>query len=449
MDFTFTPEQRLMASTFRKLADDLRAPAEFRAGAYGDTATEAAGDRAVAAGERGDRHAAGAASRSAAAGETWRRLADLGLPGMLAPESAGGLGLTDTDFVLIAEEAGRAALAQPLIEHAGIAVPLLRDLAGQTLTHVASRALAGAEGRAFADAQGRALAGGEGRALADAEGRALAGAEGRALAGGEGRALANAEGRGLAGVEGRALLADILARAASGTARIAIGHPINPYVLGGAEADYLLVVSSDEVHLVEPHHARLTPVESIDKGRWLVKVEVPAEHGKRVAAGVVASEAYRCAFERGALYSAAQLVGLCQRMIDLAVAYARERRQFGKPIGSCQAIQHALADVQVKLEFARPVLYFAATCVCAPGLRAQAAVSHAKVAATDAADLAARTAMQVHGAMGYSWEVDLHVYMKRAWALAGAWGDRSYHVRRVSSLVLDGRIELGPEHTFD
>jgi alkylation response protein AidB-like acyl-CoA dehydrogenase len=136
-------------------------------------------------------------------------------------------------------------------------------------------------------------------------------------------------------------------------------------------------------------------------------------------------------------------------MIDLAVAYARERRQFGKPIGSYQAIQHALASVQVKLEFARPVLYYAATRVCDPGLRAQAAVSHAKVAATDAADLAARTAMQVHGAMGYSWEVDLHIYMKRAWALAGAWGDRSFHARRVSSLVLEGRIELGPERTFD
>jgi alkylation response protein AidB-like acyl-CoA dehydrogenase len=138
-------------------------------------------------------------------------------------------------------------------------------------------------------------------------------------------------------------------------------------------------------------------------------------------------------------------------MIELAVAYARERKQFGKPIGSYQAIKHALASAQVKLEFARPVVYHASTCIEAAesAPRAQVAVSHAKLAATDAADLAARTAIQVHGAMGYSWEVDLHRFMKRAWALAGTWGDRSFHARRISSAVLGGRIALGPGGTFD
>ena len=72
--------------------------------------------------------------------------------------------------------------------------------------------------------------------------------------------------------------------------------------------------------------------------------------------------------------------------------------------------------------------------------RALAAVSHAKLAATEAADLAARTAIQVHGAMGYSWEVDLHFYMKHAWALAGAWGDRSFHARRMQALVCGGAL---------
>ena len=403
MDFTFTPEQRLMASTFRRLADDLGTPAQFRAGSEGrggaagmDGRGDAAGmqgrgdaagveGRGDAAGVEGRGDAAGAEGRGDAPAETWRRLVELGLAGMLAPESAGGLGLTETDFILVAEEAGRAALSEPLIEHAGIAVPMLADLAGAMLADTA----------------------------------------------------------------GQALAAQVLPRAASGAARVAIGHPIDPYVLGGARADYLLLASGDEVHLVEARHARLTRVESIDRGRELVKVDLRASQTTRIAAGTTAREACRCALERGALYSAAQLVGLCQRMIDLAVAYARERQQFGKPIGSYQAIQHALASVQVKLEFARPVLYYAATRVCHPSLRAQAAVSHAKLAATDAADLAARTALQVHGAMGYSWEVDLHVYMKRAWALAGAWGDRSFHARRVSSLVLESHIELGPERTFD
>jgi alkylation response protein AidB-like acyl-CoA dehydrogenase len=405
MDFTFTPEQRLIASTFRKLAEDLRARAsgdgrgdatgvEGRgdaAGMEGRGGAAGIGGRGGAAGGRGA--GAGIEGRSPAAEERWRRLVELGLAGVLAPESAGGVGLSDADFILVAEEAGRAALTEPLIEHAGIAVPMLAGLAGQTR--------ADPEGDVPADPAAHALA------------------------------------------------THVLTRAASGAARVAIGHPINPYVLGGARADYLLLASGDEVHLVEARHARLTCVESIDRGRELVKVDLPARQTTRIAAGTAARESCRCALERGALYSAAQLVGLCQRMIDLAVAYARERRQFGKPIGSYQAIQHALASVQVKLEFARPVLYYAATRVCDPGLRAQAAVSHAKLAATDAADLAARTAIQVHGAMGYSWEVDLHVYMKRTWALAGAWGDRSFHARRVSSLVLEGRIELGPECTFD
>jgi alkylation response protein AidB-like acyl-CoA dehydrogenase len=400
MDFTFTPEQRLMASTFRKLADELRTSAQFRAGnegRRGAVATDGRDDAAYTAG-RGD-----------APAEAWRRLVELGLAAVLAPESAGGLGLVDADFILIAEEAGRAALAEPLIEQAGIAVPMLAELAGQTFTN--------RPGLTSADPMSHSLAVPAGHAPAhDA---------------------------------GQALLAQVLTRAANGAARVAIGHSINPYVLGGASADYLLLASGDEVHLVEPQHAVLTRVQSIDRGRELVKVDSPAGPATLIAAGAAAREACRCALERGALYAAAQLVGLCQGMIDLAVAYARERRQFGKPVGSYQAIQHALASVQVKLEFARPVLYYAATRVCEPGLRAQAAVSHAKVAATDAADLAARTALQVHGAMGYSWEVDLHVYMKRVWALAGAWGDRSFHARRMSSLVLERRIELGPEHTFD
>ena len=76
------------------------------------------------------------------------------------------------------------------------------------------------------------------------------------------------------------------------------------------------------------------------------------------------------------------------------------------------------------------------------------AVSHAKLAAVAAADACARIAMQAHGAMGYSWEVDLHFYMKRAWALAGAWGDGNLHARRVQAALWSGAQPLGPAHTF-
>jgi alkylation response protein AidB-like acyl-CoA dehydrogenase len=104
--------------------------------------------------------------------------------------------------------------------------------------------------------------------------------------------------------------------------------------------------------------------------------------------------------------------------------------------------------VQVKLEFARPVVYAAATRLAQSSARAQTVASHAKLAASDAAELAARTAIQVHGAMGYSWEVDLHFYMKRAWGLAGAWGDRMFHARRVQAALFAEQVATGPDCTF-
>ena len=135
----------------------------------------------------------------------------------------------------------------------------------------------------------------------------------------------------------------------------------------------------------------------------------------------------------GALMAAAQLVGLAEAMLDQAVDYAKLREQFGQPIGAFQAVKHKLADVAVALEFGRPVVWRAAQALDDRLASAPVHVSHAKYAATDAAYLAAESAIQVHGAMGYTYEVDLHFWMKRSWALAGAWGDRSFHFNRVSS----------------
>ncbi len=110
----------------------------------------------------------------------------------------------------------------------------------------------------------------------------------------------------------------------------------------------------------------------------------------------------------------------------------------GTPIGSFQAIKHMLATAQVRLEFARPVVYRAAFAVARDLASARRDVSHAKVVAAEAAALAARTALQVHGAIGYTWEVDLHVWMKRAWALETVWGTSGWHRARVAAAVLDG-----------
>lgn len=150
----------------------------------------------------------------------------------------------------------------------------------------------------------------------------------------------------------------------------------------------------------------------------------------------------------GALMSAAQLVGLADAMLHHAVEYAKIRTQFGQPIGAFQALKHQLASCSVATEFARPAVWRAAHALQDAADTASVHVSHAKVAASDAALLTAETAIQVHGAMGYTYEVDLHFWMKRSWALNGAWGDRAWHLKRIDAAVIGGTLPIGPEHTF-
>lgn len=150
----------------------------------------------------------------------------------------------------------------------------------------------------------------------------------------------------------------------------------------------------------------------------------------------------------GALMSAAQLVGVADAMLRQATEYAKVRTQFGQPIGAFQAVKHALASAMVAVEFAKPVVWRAAQALQDGTASASVHVSHAKVAATDAATLTAETAIQAHGAMGYTYEVDLHFWMKRSWALAGAWGSRAFHLRRIDAAVIGGALPIGPEMTF-
>lgn len=150
----------------------------------------------------------------------------------------------------------------------------------------------------------------------------------------------------------------------------------------------------------------------------------------------------------GALMASAQLVGLGEAMLEQAIEYSKIREQFGQPIGGFQAIKHKLANVAVALEFARPVLFRAAQAMDDALDSAPVHVSHAKLAASDAAYLSAESAIQVHGAMGYTYEVDLHFWMKRVWALTGAWGGKGFHQKRVDAAIIGGTQPVGPEHTY-
>lgn len=198
----------------------------------------------------------------------------------------------------------------------------------------------------------------------------------------------------------------------AGTRRIAVPHPVNPWLADGEGA----------------------ALTSVDPLRNLAATE-PAEADDLL-------------LNLGALMSAAQLVGLADAMLTQAVEYAKVRTQFGQPVGAFQGLKHQLASCSVAIEFAKPVVWRAAQALQDGLASAPVHVSHAKLAAGDAAMLTAETAIQVHGAMGYTYEVDLHFWMKRSWALCGAWGDRAFHYRRIEEALLGGAQPIGPEHTF-
>ena len=137
------------------------------------------------------------------------------------------------------------------------------------------------------------------------------------------------------------------------------------------------------------------------------------------------------AFDFRTLATAAQLVGAGQAMLDMTVAYAKQRNQFGRPIGSYQAVKHKLADVHIALELTRPLVYGAALALADRSPAAPRDVSAAKAAASDAALVAARTSLQIHGAIGYTAEHDLSQFLLRVQALRSAWGAPAAHRRRV------------------
>lgn len=162
--------------------------------------------------------------------------------------------------------------------------------------------------------------------------------------------------------------------------------------------------------------------ESVDQARKLFDVSATGD-------GRTADVAR--AFEFGALATAAQLVGAGQAMLDMSVEYAKQRSQFGRIIGSYQAIKHKLADVHIALELARPLVFGAALSLAEDSPDAVRDVSAAKAAASDAALLAARSSLQTHGAIGFTSEHDLSLWLLRTQALHSAWGDPTTHRRRV------------------
>jgi alkylation response protein AidB-like acyl-CoA dehydrogenase len=337
MQFAFTEDQAAITEAAREMLVESCTPADLR--------------RMLASGETLDT-------------ARWTTICHMGLLGMCAPESAGGLGLGLIDLAGIAEAAGYVALPEPLMELAGLAVPLLAGLE---------------DNRGWLD---------------------------------------------------RAMAGEI----------VAIGHPANPFVADADVSGALLLGHRDELHLVARDAVTLTGEESFDPFRRLFRADWTPSAATRVG------NSWGDTADRGAVLAAAELLGLGQRCIDMAVAYAKGRTQFGKPIGSYQAVKHLLSTAQVKIEFARPVVHAAAAELALGNQAARARAAHAKIVAAEAADLAARTAVQVHGAMGMTWEVDVHFFLKRAQALKTAWGTPAGHMATVIKRIQT--LPTGPDMTF-
>jgi alkylation response protein AidB-like acyl-CoA dehydrogenase len=219
---------------------------------------------------------------------------------------------------------------------------------------------------------------------------------------------------------------DLVARVALGRALVSVVAP-DGHAVDADRCEAVLSVQEGGVRWIEDPD--LSARSSVDGSRRLFAVS---------GQGRLLSCSRQALLDRASLAVAAQTLGAGRKVLDLAVAYAKDRHQFGKPIGSFQAVQHQLADALLRLSFAAPLVYRAAWSLDHRSAHTPVDVAMAHSAALDAADLACRKALQVHGAIGYAFECDLHLWMKRVWALRAAWGGPAVHRERVAASLFGG-----------
>jgi alkylation response protein AidB-like acyl-CoA dehydrogenase len=328
--------------------------------------------------------------------DTWKRIAtELGWSAIAIPESHGGIGLGCADLVAILEEMGEALLCAPFFSTLCLATPVL--LAGVDSAAAREWLPAIAEGRATATL------------VADAHRPERA--------------------------------VTITAHAVAGGIALAGEAPL---VLDGHAADLLVVAARDAAGAISlwAIAATVPGVErqllpTMDATRRFAKV---ALHDVVVTdAACIASDAAPAlsrAFDSACVALAAEQVGGAQRCLDLSVAYAKERVQFGRPIGGFQAIKHKCADMMVAVESARSAAYWAACVVDEGGRDVSRAASLAKAWASESYWRCAADALQIHGGVGFTWEYDVHLHLKRARSMESFLGTPAWHRERVAREIL-------------
>jgi len=320
------------------------------------------------------------------ADELWAQMVELGWPALTVPERDGGLGLGFVELAVVVEELGRAVAPGPFLATVTQFVPAVR--------HAGT-----------AEQQSRFL------------GPVAAGdVTGTLAVGGDVVAVPAEGGWSLTGV---------------------VRH-----VVDGDRADEVAVAARVDdgwgLFVVQGGAVRATPQRTLDPSRRLATVTLDGAHvDSERALGVPggAETALDRAVEEAIAALALEMVGTCQSIFDVALGHAKERHQFGVPIGSFQAIKHKFADMLVALERARATAYFAAATVAEEDDRRPLAIAMAKAAAGDAQRLIAQEGIQIMGGIGYTWEHDMHLYVKRAKAGDALLGTSSHHRARVARLI--------------
>jgi alkylation response protein AidB-like acyl-CoA dehydrogenase len=318
----------------------------------------------------------------------WSKLTDQGYTGIIFPEAYGGVGLGKVELMLLMEEAGRALLPGPFFSTV--------VLAGSVLDAVASPA--------HKQKYLPPICRGEARAT---------------VAILESNASWNPH--------------DVQLTAANGKLT---GEKY--FVSDAAVADFIIAVARNGVFVVNAKAPglKISAMTAMDLTRKLYVVEfndTPAEE-------ISATTDLARAFDVATAALSAELVGGMQRTLDITVEYAKTRKQFGKPIGTFQAVQHQCADMYLETESSRSAVYYAGWALEENSPDATVAVSIAKMYASDAARTVGNRGIQIHGGMGFTWENDVHLYYRRAKGSETAFGDATFHRERIASAIVDSGI---------
>lgn len=330
----------------------------------------------------------------------WRKIADQGWTGILFPEEYGGFGMGTVELAAVMEEMGRMLMPGPYLSTV--------LLAGSVLNHAGTE---GQKQRYLAPiCSGEAIA-----TLAFLEESASWSSDAVRL-----QACATADGFRLSGR--KAFVPD----AQSAILILCAAR------LAGELALFVIPAGANGMSV--------RPTPAIDGTRKLYEVMLDAvtlPHDALIASGKLAVAAIEKAFAVSTAGLVAEMVGGMQRLLEMTVDYAKTRKQFGRPIGQFQAVQHLCADMLLLTESSRSAAYFAAWALGEGSPDAEAAVSVAKAYASDAYREVGNKAIQVHGGMGFTWENDAHLYYRRAKGSEIAFGDANFHRERLARIVVD------------